>query len=126
MTAGLDDLGFARRTLNCLDNAGIRSLAQLRKMTDAELLLLPNFGQRSLREIRKVVSALDGGNGLSENPGLRDHIAVRVMELVVGADARTFVGHVSLGDEHATASFENVAAIAYGLADAMIARRKKP
>lgn len=53
--------------------------------------------------------------------GLRDQIALVAMQTLVSADQRGFLQQVA--DGHAEQSFKNVAAISYGLADAMLNAR---
>jgi hypothetical protein len=50
-------MGLSTRIANCLVNAGIETEAQLRAMTNAELLRLPNFGGVCLRQVRSVLEA---------------------------------------------------------------------
>jgi hypothetical protein len=52
--------------------------------------------------------------------GLRDQIAIRAMEIIIGGNAATFMEHVSVAPKE---SFQNVARISFGLADAMIEAR---
>lgn len=53
------EIPFSVRTHNCLDRAEIKTLGQLVKYTEKELLHLKNFGRKSLNEI-KAVLAEDG------------------------------------------------------------------
>jgi DNA-directed RNA polymerase subunit alpha len=46
-------LNLSMRARNCLDAENIRTVRQLMKMTEQELLELRNFGQTSLREVKK-------------------------------------------------------------------------
>jgi len=48
---GLD--GLATRIAGSLVEAGIETPEQLSRMSDAELLRLPNFGRKSLRRVRE-------------------------------------------------------------------------
>lgn len=55
--------------------------------------------------------------------GLRDQVAVIAMQTLVTADSRGFLQQVA--DGHGEQSFQNVAAISYGLADAMLIARDR-
>lgn len=54
--------------------------------------------------------------------GLRDQIAIRAMEIIVGGNAPTFLERVCMAPEE---SFQNVARMSYGIADAMIEARDR-
>lgn len=54
--------------------------------------------------------------------GLRDQIAIRAMEIIIGGNASSFLEQVCVSPE---ASFQNVARISFGLADAMIEARDR-
>lgn len=45
----VEDMEFSIRTMNCLRNAGIKTMGDLANMSKAELMRVPNFGARSLR-----------------------------------------------------------------------------
>jgi DNA-directed RNA polymerase alpha subunit len=46
---------FSNRAANALHVAGVKTLAELAAMSEAELLRLPNFGRKSLQEIKQAV-----------------------------------------------------------------------
>lgn len=52
---------------------------------------------------------------------LRDHVAIRVMEILISSDARSFIEQVTAGA--GPQSFANVATISYAMADAMMKER---
>ena len=54
-------LDLSVRARNCLDSENVRSVRQLVKMTEQELLELRNFGQTSLKEVKKKL----GEHGLA-------------------------------------------------------------
>jgi DNA-directed RNA polymerase alpha subunit len=54
----VDALGLPLRARNCLFNANIRTVGELMRVPDHELLWQPNFGLKSLKEVRKAVEAL--------------------------------------------------------------------
>ena len=57
----VEELELSVRSANCLENAGIRTIGELRQRSEAELLITKNFGRRSLKEIREVL----GGIGMT-------------------------------------------------------------
>ncbi len=54
----VDDLQLSVRSRKCLQKLNIRTLAELTRTTDAELLGCKNFGVTSLNEIKKVLANL--------------------------------------------------------------------
>jgi len=57
----MDDLQLSVRARKCLQNLNIRTLGDLTRRTEAELLGCKNFGVTSLNEIKKAI----GNIGLS-------------------------------------------------------------
>ena len=51
----IDELGLSTRTYNALSKAGIKTLQEISKMSDEELLKLDGFGATALKEIQKVL-----------------------------------------------------------------------
>lgn len=51
----VDELELSVRSMNCLNRANIRSIADLVQKTEAEMLKTRNFGRKSLNEIRSVL-----------------------------------------------------------------------
>jgi DNA-directed RNA polymerase subunit alpha len=62
------DFELSVRTRTCLKRMNIRTLGDLLKVTEAELLAHKNFGETSLAEIRKMLSS----KGLRLGQGLED------------------------------------------------------
>jgi len=54
----IDELQLSVRARNCLRNLNIRTLGDLTRRTEAELLGCKNFGVTSLNEIKKVINSL--------------------------------------------------------------------
>lgn len=50
-------LEISLRAHNALKNAGVVTVAQLKNMTDAELLSIPNIGRKTLHEIKSLIFA---------------------------------------------------------------------
>jgi hypothetical protein len=61
----VEELELSVRTAVALDRAGLRTLGELCRMSDADLLGLPNFGRKSLNEIKEIL----GDMGLSLGMG---------------------------------------------------------
>ena len=68
----LEDLELSVRTANCLQNAGIETVAQLAEKTENELRKIKNFGQKSINEIRQLLASYTDStvNGYDEEGGL--------------------------------------------------------
>lgn len=54
----ISELELGVRTLNCLDTSGCRTVGDLTKLSEADLLRVPNFGRKSLNEIKEVLSSM--------------------------------------------------------------------
>jgi DNA-directed RNA polymerase subunit alpha len=51
----VEDLELSVRSANCLKNAGINTIGELVKKTEAEMLKTKNFGRKSLSEIKDIL-----------------------------------------------------------------------
>jgi DNA-directed RNA polymerase alpha subunit len=51
-------LDLSVRSINCLYNDGIRTVDQLTKFTQGEMLRIPNFGRKSLKEVSNKLDRL--------------------------------------------------------------------
>ncbi len=51
-------LGFSTRIGNCLANDGIKTLGELTRRREAELLRIPEFGRKSFKELKERLSEL--------------------------------------------------------------------
>jgi DNA-directed RNA polymerase subunit alpha len=60
----IEELELSVRAYNCLKNANIKTLAELCRKTDGEMLKTKNFGRKSLEEIKKVLHELGLGLGI--------------------------------------------------------------
>jgi len=58
LTTSIDELPLNIRPYNCLKNLGIKTLGELTKLTERELLHVPNFGRASLMEINDLLKGL--------------------------------------------------------------------
>jgi DNA-directed RNA polymerase subunit alpha len=65
----VDELELTVRSYNCLKNADIRTIRDLIRRTEKEMLATKNFGKKSLNEIRDILQGmgLDFGMELDEN-----------------------------------------------------------
>lgn len=52
----IDRLPFSNRVVSCLRRMSIKTVGDLRQISDRELLRIPNFGPHSLNEIKEVLS----------------------------------------------------------------------
>ena len=64
LNRSVDELDLSVRAQNCLQNAKVRWIGELVKMTDAELLKTKNFGRKSLKEIKELLFELDLSLGM--------------------------------------------------------------
>lgn len=53
----LDYLGMSIRTEHCLSQLGIKTIGDLLKKKETDLLRIPNFGKKSLAELRLNLEA---------------------------------------------------------------------
>jgi len=60
----VDELELSVRSQNCLENANIKTIADLVQKTDAEMLKTRNFGRKSLNEIKQVLAAMNLSLGM--------------------------------------------------------------
>jgi len=65
----IDDLEMTVRSANCLRNEGIKTLGQLCRWSEADLLRIPNLGRRSLNEIKEILCS----RGLTLKPDNRSN-----------------------------------------------------
>jgi DNA-directed RNA polymerase subunit alpha len=64
----VEDLELSVRSANCLKNAGINTIGELVKKTEAEMLKTKNFGRKSLSEIKDILNEYDLTFGMDINP----------------------------------------------------------
>ncbi len=94
MSIPISDFEFSVRVRNCLQRMDIRTLGDLCRLTEEELLVARNFGDTSLQEIKEVLQSrgLRLGEGREEAaPG----------PLVPGAEAAAPAGIPAPGDQAA-------------------------
>jgi DNA-directed RNA polymerase subunit alpha len=56
MDMTIEDLELSARSYNCLKNAGIKTVAELVKYSEEEMMNFKNFGLKSLNEVREKLS----------------------------------------------------------------------
>ena len=64
------ETGLSARVVHCLDQAGVKTISQLRDWSDKQLLKLTNFGSTSLDNVRWFFGwtrRLEAGNGQIAN-----------------------------------------------------------
>ncbi len=59
LSRSVEDLELSVRSANCLKNAGINTIGELVKKTEAEMLKTKNFGRKSLSEIKDILAEYD-------------------------------------------------------------------
>ena len=62
----IESLDLTVRSNNCLESNHIRTVGELVKMTEADLLKIRSFGKTSLREIRRKLSDMGLSLGMTE------------------------------------------------------------
>ncbi len=55
----VEELELSVRSYNCLQTAGIRTIAQLVQMSESDLLRFRNFGKKSLQEIKEILEKME-------------------------------------------------------------------
>lgn len=55
----VDELELSVRAHNCLENANIKTLADLVRKTDSDMLKTRNFGRKSLNEIKEILAGME-------------------------------------------------------------------
>ena len=60
----VSELELSVRSINCLQNAKIETIADLVQKTEAEMLRTKNFGRKSLNEIKTILSAMNLSLGM--------------------------------------------------------------
>lgn len=64
LAKSIDELDLSVRAKNCLDAVTLRTIGDLVKQTESELLKVRNFGKTSLKEIKKKLSDLNLSLGM--------------------------------------------------------------
>ena len=67
----IDDLDLTVRAGNCLASANVRTVADLVRMQEPDLLKVRAFGKTSLREVHRKLESLGLGLGMA----VPDHLA---------------------------------------------------
>lgn len=89
----ISDFELSVRSRNCLKKMSIRSLGDLLRTTESELLSYKNFGETSLSEIKALLAqkglrlgqALDDPKGVAHRPAsLADNVAPEVLTKTIG------------------------------------------
>ena len=65
----VDELELTVRSYNCLKNANIRTLGELARKTEPELLKSKAFGRKSLNELKEVLSKFGLHLGMRDDGG---------------------------------------------------------
>lgn len=59
LTKNVDELELSVRSYNCLKNADIKTIGELVRRTEQEMLKTKNFGRKSLNEIKEILGRMD-------------------------------------------------------------------
>ena len=60
----IEEMDLSVRASNCLENQGIKTLGDLARMTEKEMLQVRNLGKTSLKEIKKKLADFDLSLGM--------------------------------------------------------------
>jgi len=72
LLTGIDDLELSVRAHNCLKAANIKTISDLVKREEAEMLKFRNFGRKSLAELTEIVESLGLEFGMDVDKYLRE------------------------------------------------------
>lgn len=82
----IDELELSIRSYNCLKRAGIKTVEEIQKLNDYDLVHIRNLGKRGVEEIRQKLAEI---RGLSENIPLQGtNYMARLDELIGLADVK--------------------------------------
>ena len=73
----VDELELTALSYNCLKNANIRTLGELSRKTESELLKSKTFGRKSLNEIKEVLAEFGLRLGMRDDGGEDSAVSVR-------------------------------------------------
>lgn len=65
LSKNINELELSIRSINCLQNAKIETIAQLVQKTENEMLKTKNFGRKSLQEIKNILASMGLTLGMS-------------------------------------------------------------
>jgi DNA-directed RNA polymerase subunit alpha len=71
LNRSVDELDLSLRAHNCLHNANIRTIGELVKKTEAEMLHTKCFGRKSLSEIKGALASMGLALGMRSAPRIR-------------------------------------------------------
>lgn len=81
----ISDFELSVRSRNCLKKMGIRTLGDLTRITEAELLSYKNFGETSLNEIKAILTS----KGLRLGQAVEDKASKKAASMLPGGDQET-------------------------------------
>jgi DNA-directed RNA polymerase subunit alpha len=68
LNRSVDELELSVRSANCLKNAGIRTIRDLVRRSERDMLETKNFGRKSLNEIRDILRPMGLSLGMQLEP----------------------------------------------------------
>ncbi len=69
LNRSVEELELSVRSYNCLKNADIRTIGELVRKTEAEMLKTKNFGRKSLNEIKEILQGMGLSLGMISGAG---------------------------------------------------------
>jgi len=69
LNRSVEELELSVRSYNCLKNADIRTIGELVRKTEAEMLKTKNFGRKSLNEIKEILQGMGLSLGMVSGAG---------------------------------------------------------
>jgi len=113
-------IGLSTRSIRCLERLKCKTVGDVRRLSDDDILLIKNTGKTSLIEIREKT---DGNNPKFNHP-ISSHSDISLMDYFA---ASALNGYLSMctDDNHVLPVADLLARYCYDYADAMIAERQK-
>ena len=71
LSRSVEELELSRRTHNCLHNANIRTIGELVRKTEAEMLHTKCFGRKSIDEIKEALARMGLALGMRSDARIR-------------------------------------------------------
>ena len=68
LARSVNELELSVRAANCLKNANIKTIEDLVRRSEMEMLKTKNFGKKSLNEIKEVLAEMGLGLGIKSDP----------------------------------------------------------
>ncbi len=86
LNRGVSELQLSVRAANCLESARVRTIGELVRKTEADLLRVRSFGKTSLREVKRKLADLGLTLGMVFEPGAAPEAAPQTEHASYGGD----------------------------------------